>query len=136
MRFIDVKRTDKTPEVILDTEKRLFLIKGNCLPENIRDFSTEVINKYEQFLRQYTPSGYHDEPSDAFRVHFRMGYFNSAAAKFIADVMIISGNYIQKGYNIRIYWYFEEDDHDMLEAGEEISQMVSVPMEFVTVVKD
>jgi hypothetical protein len=136
MKFIDIQRTDKTPEIILDTDKRLFQIKGNCLPENIRDFSIEVTSKYEQFLRQSPTENIDEDHPDAFRVHFRLGYFNSAAAKFIADILIISGNYIAKGINIRLYWYFEEDDHDMLEAGEEISQMVSVPMEFITIVKE
>lgn len=136
MKFIDIKRTDKTPEIVLDTDKRLFQIRGNCLPENIREISSEVTGKYEQFLISTLSGCAEEERSDVFRVHFRMGYFNSAAAKFIADLIMISGKYTSKGLNIRLYWYFEEDDHDMLEAGEEISQLVNVPMEFITIVKE
>ena len=133
MKIIDVKKTDKTPEVVLDTEKQVFHIKGKCLPENIRSFSEGVLKDFEKYL-QSLPAG--DAIHPAFRIHFRLGYFNSAAAKFIADVLTISGQYIQKGCNIRNYWYFEEDDHDMLEAGEEIAQMVNVPMEFIAVVRE
>ena len=134
MKLIDIQKTDKTPEVILDTEKQLFQIKGNCLPENIREFSSQVLNDFERFLMQLVPDA--KGTAGAFRVHFKLGYFNSAAAKFIADLLILSGNYIQKGHNMKVYWYFDEDDHDMLEAGEEISQMVNVPMEYITVVKE
>jgi hypothetical protein len=134
MKAIDIKQTDKTPEILLDTDRQLFQIKGKCLPENIRDFSRQVLTSFEQYLSTL-PHGANDK-NGAFRVHFRLGYFNSASAKFIADILALSGQYTQKGCNIKNYWYFDEDDHDMLEAGEEISQMVSVPMEFIAVVKE
>lgn len=136
MKIIDIKKTDKTPEVILDTEKQVFQIKGRCLPENIRDFSKQVLTGLEEYLAQLPVSASDRHASGAFRVHFKLGYFNSAAAKFIADVLALAGSYAQKGCNIKSYWYFDEDDHDMLEAGEEISQMVNVPMEFITFARE
>jgi hypothetical protein len=135
MKIISIQRTDKTPEVTLDTDEQVFQIKGNCLPENIREFSHQVITKFEEYLNQLAPGISDKGAAGIFRVNFQLGYFNSAAAKFIADVLIISGNFIQKGCNIKIYWYFDHDDHDMLEAGEQISEMVGVPMEFISVVK-
>ena len=136
MKIIDIKGSDKTPEVTLDDVKQVFQIKGNCLPENIREFSRQVINKLEEYLHKPGKDTSDKEEAGPFRVHFRLGYFNSAAAKFIADILVLCGNFSQNGGNLKIYWYFDEDDHDMLEAGEEISQMVSVPMEFITVVKE
>jgi hypothetical protein len=133
MKIIDISKTDKTPEITLDSDKQVFQIKGRCLPENIREFSQKVLKSFEDYLVTL-PTGSSDK--GAFRIHFRLGYFNSAAAKFIADVLALSGQYTQKGCNIKNYWYFDEDDHDMLEAGEEISQMVAVPMEFIAVVKE
>jgi hypothetical protein len=135
MKIIDLQKTDKTPEIILDDEKKFFQIKGNCLPENIRDFSALVTEKFDEYLKQWSSGTTISDKPDVFRVIFRLGYFNSAAAKFLADVLIMTNNYIQQGYTIKIYWYFDVEDHDMLEAGEEISQMVSVPMEFVAMVK-
>lgn len=136
MKIIDIKKTDKTPEVILDTDKQLFQIKGRCLPENIRDFGKQVLASLDEYLAQQPVSDSERHAPGAFRVHFKLGYFNSASAKFIADVLSLAGSYTQKGYNIKSYWYFDEDDHDMLEAGEEISQMVNVPMEFITIARE
>jgi len=45
----------------------------------------------------------------------------------------MADEYKQKGIDIKVYWYFDEDDNDMLEAGQDISKMVNVPMEFVSV---
>lgn len=123
--------TDKTPEIILDTDKSLFQIKGNCLPENIREFSQDVTEKLDAYLVELKP----ELQEHPFRLVFRLGYFNSAAAKFIADVLIMADTYNRQGISTRIYWYFDEDDLDMLEAGEEIAKMVGVEMEFVAVTR-
>ena len=136
MKVINIKQTDKTPEIILDTDKQVFQIKGNCLPENIREFSRQVLVSYEDYLKTLHCITDNKSSAGAFRIHFRLGYFNSAAAKFISDILTLSHGYAQKGCNIKIYWYFDDDDHDMLEAGEEISQMVNVPMEYIAVVKE
>ncbi len=136
MKFIDLEKTDKTPEIILDSSKKVFRISGNCLPENIRNLSRGVLDKLDAFYREQTAAGEGEKSESVFRVIFRLGYFNSASAKFIADVIILSADYAKKGFNLKIYWYYDDDDHDMLEAGEEMSQLVSVPMEFVMVVKE
>ena len=136
MKVINIKRTDKTPEIILDTEKQVLQIKGNCLPENIREFSRQVLESFEDYLKKLPTSADNKSSSGAFRIHFRLGYFNSAAAKFISDILTLSQIYVQKGCKIKIYWYFDEDDYDMFEAGEEISQMVTVPMEYIAVIKE
>ena len=135
MKVVEIQRTDKTPEVTLDTDKQLFQIKGNCLPENIRDFGNMVIEKLETYLKELPSDQAEKAETGAFRMHFRLGYFNSAAAKFLADLLITADHFIQQGCYIKIYWYFDEDDHDMLEAGEEISHMVNVPMEYIAVTK-
>ncbi|MBN1144822.1 MAG: DUF1987 domain-containing protein [Bacteroidales bacterium] len=136
MKIIDLEKTEKTPEILLDSGKRVFRISGNCLPENIRNLSREVLEKLDAFYREQTAPSESEKDKGVFRVIFRLGYFNSASAKFIADVLILSADYAKKGCNLKIYWYYDVDDLDMLEAGEEMSQLVSVPMEFVAVVKE
>jgi hypothetical protein len=136
MKIIDIPKTDKTPEVILDDDKFFFQIKGNCLPENVREFSGRVLGNLDEFMKSMSTKDFRSGKAPVFRINFRLGYFNSAAAKFLVDILLLSGNYAKEGSNIKVYWYFEEDDHDMLEAGEEISQMVDIPMEFITVVKE
>jgi hypothetical protein len=136
MKIIDLEKTEKTPEIILDSSKRVFRISGNCLPENIRNLSRDVLDKLDAYYKEQTAASESERNKSVFRVIFRLGYFNSASAKFIADVIILSADCAKKGCNLKIYWYYDEDDHDMLEAGEEMSQLVSVPMEFVAVVKE
>jgi hypothetical protein len=51
-------------------------------------------------------------------------------------VLLLIDEQIQKNINIKVFWYFEEDDNDMLEAGQDISKMVNVPMEYISVVNN
>jgi hypothetical protein len=132
MKILEISRTEKTPEIILDDEGYL-QIKGKCLPENIRDFSKLVIEKLEMYLNKRGTGPELENGSEGFSVYFKLGYFNSAAAKFIADVLLVVDDYIQKGMGIKVFWYFDEDDTDMLEAGQDISKMVNVPMDYVAV---
>ncbi|MBN2275328.1 MAG: DUF1987 domain-containing protein [Bacteroidales bacterium] len=132
---LHIPQTEKTPEVILDETQNLFQVKGNCLPENIRDFNQMVTEKLESYLRELEKASQEELKNKPFRVNFRLGYFNTAAAKFIADVLILVKSHIQKNSNIKIYWHYHEDDYDMLEAGEDMAGMVEVPMIFVMIAK-
>jgi hypothetical protein len=135
MLLLHLSATEKTPEVILDDERNLLEVKGNCLPENVRDFSQSVMEKLEYYL-QVLDKIQDKKNGKPFRVNFKLGYFNTAAAKFIADVLLAVKNYTNKGCLIKIFWHYNEDDYDMLEAGEDISGMVEVPMNYVMVVKN
>jgi hypothetical protein len=42
-------------------------------------------------------------------------------------------NFIDKGLEAKIYWYFQENDDDMLEAGEDLSEMVDLCFQYVMV---
>src|SRR4030042_5617724 len=125
--------TEKTPEVILDDDRKLLQVKGHCLPENIRDFNQMVTGKLESYLESLDNKHESDLKKKPFRVNFKLGYFNTAAAKFIADVLMHIKAHMQAGSHIKIFWHYNEDDYDMLEAGEDIAKMVEVPVTFVMV---
>jgi hypothetical protein len=136
MQKVIIPATDRTPEISLDKESRIFQFKGRCLPENIRTFGENVMASLDGFLARCLDDRRNASAGSLHKVIFRFGYFNSAAARLLADILSSLGKAREKGCLIKIYWYFEEEDHDMLEAGEDISEMVGVPMEFVAVVKD
>jgi hypothetical protein len=128
--------TEKTPEVILDDELNVFQVKGLCLPENVRDFSQTVTDKLDDYLQILDRTPEDDQKKKPFRVNFKLGYFNTAAAKFIADVLMHVKAHMQTGSPIKVFWHYNEDDYDMLEAGEDMAKMVDVPLIYVMVVNE
>jgi hypothetical protein len=134
--ILNVPKTEKTPEIILDDGQQVLQIKGNCLPENIRNLSEMVTEKLEKYLSARSQNEPEEAGSKPFRVFFKLGYFNTAAAKFIADILLVVKTDTQRGGQNRIYWHYHEDDRDMLEAGEDMANMVEVPMQYVMTVKE
>lgn len=132
--ILHIPKTEKTPEVTLDEIHEVFQVKGDCLPENISNFSLAVIEKLESYLNDFSLKSENISEKKLFKVNFKLGYFNTAAAKFIADVLSLVKTFVQKGSHIKIYWYYSEDDHDMLEAGEDMAKMMDVPVTFVMAV--
>jgi hypothetical protein len=55
-------------------------------------------------------------------------YFNTASSKLILDVL----SALEDIKDMKILWYFHEDDEDMEEAGQEFSELVEIPFEFKT----
>jgi len=133
MEQINIRATEKSPEVFFDAQSRKFEIVGNSRPENVRDFYMPVLEKlrrsFEGFVSQERDvKGFSGDP---FKFIFKLDYFNSSSAKFISDMLLLIGNYNKKGLPVRIYWYYQEGDDDMMEVGEDFSEMIEVPFQMI-----
>jgi hypothetical protein len=133
MKITVIPETDKTPVITFDEDNKIFEIKGMCLPENILEFNQHVIKILENYLHDFVFKTETNSINKQFQINFKLGYFNSSATKFIANVLMLANSYIQKEGNIKINWYFLESDHDMLESGQDMSRMIEIPMEFIKI---
>jgi hypothetical protein len=133
MKIIVIPESDKTPEISFDEEKKIFEIKGMCLPENILEFNQHVIKILENYLHDFVFITSSESGKEPFTINFKLGYFNSSATKFIANVLMLANSYIQKEGNIKINWFYLDNDHDMLESGQDMSKMIEIPMEFIKI---
>ncbi|MBN2520862.1 MAG: DUF1987 domain-containing protein [Bacteroidales bacterium] len=135
MNIIDIEPTNRTPEIILNDEDLFFEMTGDCRPENIWEFYKPVIGKLKNFLDDFLKSKSINAEKDVFKVSFRLGYFNSASAKFIVDILLLIGDFTKLGCKIKVYWYFQEGDEDMLEAGEDFAEMAGIPIQLIMISK-
>ena len=64
-------------------------------------------------------------------MNIQLEYFNTSSSKCILDdfkkLETLSGT------SITINWYYEEDDEDMLEAGEDYQALVDIPFKMIEV---
>jgi hypothetical protein len=123
METLHIKPTEDVPEVILNQENEIFEISGMSLPEDVNSFYEPVLN----WIKVYTRN-----PNPMTVFNFRFTYFNTATSKIILDILTILEEMVEAGHNVVVRWHFAERDQDMLEAGEEFSEMVEVPFELVT----
>jgi hypothetical protein len=119
MEIFKLKATEDTPEILLDKKNGLFEISGRSIPENSAKFYKPVL----AWIGDYS-----NEPNPVTEFVFKLEYFNTASAKVILDVLYA----LERIPNMKIQWYFNEDDEDMEEAGEEFCELVKIPFEFKT----
>ena len=132
MEPLIIEATDKTPGIILDPYNDLFEISGNSRPENVSEFYYPVITWLIEFEKEVLDKKIIKfDKKHPLNFNINMNYFNSSSAKFLYDVMSELIRFHKNGHVIRILWYFDEDDEDMKYAGEEMSELLEVPFQFI-----
>ncbi|NLN30763.1 MAG: DUF1987 domain-containing protein, partial [Bacteroidales bacterium] len=76
---------------------------------------------------------YKEDPLPKTEVDIRLEYFNTSSSKCILDVFK-KLEAIHKAKNeVIVNWYYEEDDEDMLEAGEDYESIIRVPFKMIEI---
>ena len=124
MEPISIKGSAKTPTVTFDSETGKHEIKGRSIPENSIEFYKPLVDwldEYAKFSKPYT------------EVNIQLEYFNTSSSKCILDVFK-KLEAVNKGDNkVEINWYYEEDDEDMLEAGEDYQSILKIPFTMIEI---
>jgi hypothetical protein len=118
MESLLIQSTEDTPQVNFNASTGILEISGRSLPEDASGFYAPVMD----WLKAYKTS-----PNSTSILVMKLEYFNTASSKIILDVFTT----IEKISNDRkVIWHYDKDDEDMLEAGQEFSEIVEVPFEY------
>lgn len=117
MEIINLEGSEDTPKIILDSKNGIFEISGRSLPEDTAEFYAPIMEWIERYSNQ-------PNPETSFT--FKLEYFNTASSKVILDIL----NSLEEIENVKVHWFYSEDDEDMEEAGQEFSELVEIPFEF------
>ena len=131
MSKIVIDKTDRTPELIIDTDNGFFSMEYDSRPEDVRKFYYPILEKLKSILENIKQAGnltYFKEKPFVFT--FKLGYFNSSSAKFILDILNIVKLFKEGGINVEVNWYYFEDEDDMKEAGEDFSEFCEVEFNY------
>ena len=121
MTELKIEGTSSTPNIILDKNSGKFEMKGKSFPEESRIFYEPVF----EWLNQYEK-----EPNDETLFEFKMEYFNSSSSLIILEILNVLDSIYKKEKKVTVLWNYLEIDEDMLDAGEEYSDLVSIPFEY------
>jgi len=119
MEPILIEGTPKTPTIEFDAATGKLEIKGRSIPENSIEFYKPMVDWLEK---------YGDSPASSTEVNIQLEYFNTSSSKCILDVFKKLEHISKQGKSeVIINWYYEEDDEDMLEAGEDYQSIMHIP---------
>ncbi len=122
MDSIKIEGTKKTPEVLFDADKGLVEIAGRSIPENSIEFYDPLV----AWLDKYS-----EAPKEKTEVNIRLEYFNTSSSKCILDLFKKLEAIYKNDKKVIINWHYEEDDEDMLEAGEDYQSILKIPFKMV-----
>jgi len=108
----------KTPLINFDGKSGLMEMKGMSCSENSLEFYKPVLDWVEKYGKS---------PVGATTVNIEFKYFNTSSAKCILDVLEKFANIYNMGNNVVFNWNYENNDEEMLEAGENFSEILGIP---------
>ena len=113
-----------TPSVDFNEEEGVLQLKGRSIPENSIEFFKPLIDWVESYARN---------PKNETKVHVQLEYFNTSSSKCILDLFKKLENIRNTGHEVKVLWHYEEDDEDMMEAGEDYKAIINVPFEMIQI---
>ncbi len=122
MESILIEGTPKTPNVSFDHNNGALLLKGRSIPENSIEFYKPLVDWLENYAGSPQPKTVCD---------IQLEYFNTSSSKCLLDLFKKMEGMSKGGNEIVINWYYEEDDEDMLEAGEDYQSIINVPFKMI-----
>lgn len=123
VKSIVIEKTYSTPEVNFDFDKGLFSLKGRSIPEDSIGFYEPLMEGINQYL---------ESPQKSTIVNIQLDYFNTNSARSIFDLLNRLNN-INNSHNVVINWYYDSDDDDMREVGEDLHKMLKSDFNIIQV---
>lgn len=124
MEKLVIDGSAKTPSIDFNFETGTLALKGRSIPEN----SIEFYKPLNDWLDMYAGA-----PKENTTVDVRLEYFNTSSSKCILDFFKRLEKVNQGSSVVHVNWYFETDDEDMEEAGEDYEAIVGLPFKIIEV---
>ncbi len=131
MEKLYVSGSEFIPEINLSPEDNVFSITGISRPENIRLIYEPVIDWMTEYKTVLADdySVYSEESPFIFKLDLE--YFNSSTVKFLFDIIRIVKSMREEGIPIVIQWFYDRDDQDCLEAGEDLAALAEIDFTYI-----
>lgn len=109
--------TNKTPQLDFNSNEGRFLIAGRSIPENSIEFYKPLFEWLDTYVSQAKSNTILD---------VKLEYFNTSSSKCLVEIFRKLEALQQKNDNVLINWFYEEDDEDMQESGEDFQEIIDV----------
>ena len=119
-----IEGSAKTPSVSFDGDSGVLEMRGRSIPENSIEFFQPLIDWVD---------AYGATPNPKTRVDMKLEYFNTSSSKCILDLFKRLERINKEDSQVLINWYYETDDEDMEEAGEDYAAIVGLEFEILEI---
>ena len=118
MNILKIEETKHTPFVLLDAEQNILRIEGRSLPENTGEFYKNILLWIGNYMQE--------SPKKTSLI-IDLDYFNTASAKALFSIFRKLEALHEISQQVDIVWYYDIDDEDMKETGEDFQKIFKIP---------
>ena len=121
--MLTVAPTSNTPAIEFDSVSDVLTISGKSIAEDSQEFYRPLLEALTEYKKQ---------PRLQTTVNLKLVYFNTNSSKSILDVLRLIES-LKDNSEVIINWFYEKEDEDMLEVGEDYCEIVNLPFRMVEV---
>jgi len=129
MNTLSLPGTHNTPRIYFSPEENKFEITGKSAPEDVRGLYYPVVDWMTSFVSEVREKRSFSQGNPLI-LRLDLDYFNSSSAKFIYDIIVSLRDLKDFGVPVIVEWYYDYDDIDMCEAGEDMASLSRVEFKF------
>ncbi|HQV01468.1 MAG: DUF1987 domain-containing protein [Bacteroidia bacterium] len=119
MENLNIEPGIKTPFILFDASAGALTIKGKSIPENAIEFYQDVYAWLDTYVQT---------PVANTSITIALEYFNTSSSKCLLDIFRKLETLYKSGKSeVLVNWMYEEDDEDMMEAGDDYQTIVKIP---------
>jgi hypothetical protein len=122
MEIIRIEKTNNTPSIYIDEANMLCRIEGSSYPE-------DAYEVYQHVLDWLSRIG--DNIKTELVVEFDYDFLNSISHKKVWQILHELKQFYKNGKSVKVVWYYNEADDDIMEAGEDLAELMNIPFELV-----
>jgi SiaC family regulatory phosphoprotein len=118
-----IKESPTTPEVRFNFTTGLLEIKGVSIPEDTEEFYNPLFEALEEYLKTENPA--------KIEMSFKLIYVNTSTAAVLGKMIKILEPLEGDQREVIVNWYYEIEDEDMKDLGEDFNSYTSLKFELI-----
>ena len=122
MEIIRIEKTNNTPSIFIDEANLLCRIEGSSYPEDAYEVYQHVIDWLNRVGK--------DNNSELV-VEFDYDFLNSISHKKVWQILHELKQFYKGGRPVKVIWYYNESDEDIMEAGEDLAELMNIPFQLI-----
>jgi hypothetical protein len=117
---LKLEATEDTPVVHFNPSTGVLSVSGRALPEDAHSFFSPL----QEWVEQYVES-----PAEETLIDLRIDYFNSAATRYIFNILMEFEALVEGGKAVKVLWHYNRSDEMIAAKGEELESMLDLDFE-------
>lgn len=122
MDILKIDGSKQTPEVNFNPSTGILSISGRSIPENTFEFFNPIL----VWLEEYT-----NQAQSKTIINIDLEYFNTSSSKYILEILKRLKAILALGKDVLVKWYYDADDEEMMETGEDYEDVSNLPFEII-----